>query len=425
MLTHKSFLKKAENIFNTSLSTKYVFLYYLDFVEFKLINSYYGIDEGNSVIMAVETYLSQIPEIVAYEHLFSDQFVFIVTTNKQMSNKEIVESYASYAETFLSKQRIKYPDCNLRTCCGIYAVKNNNVLEALDNANIAWLQAKKRQLSNVILFDPSMLEELSVHQKAEQEISLALKENRFMFYLQPKVNLLSGEIIGLEALARFITPEGKTILPESFLSIMEENGSIVELDLMLLRKICAYTADRISKKLPVIRTSVNISRLHIQIDDTVQRFHSIVQEYGIPPELLDFELTETILINEFNNAKILCRQLHEHGYSVSIDDFGAGYAGINILQELDFDTLKLDRKFLSDEEPLRSRNQVILPSIVNILKELKVDVICEGVETAEQCQYLAKIGCTQAQGYYFSRPLPPEQVYETYMKLDKHYPISF
>ena len=108
---------------------------------------------------------------------------------------------------------------------------------------------------------------------------------------------------------------------------------------------------------------------------------------------------------------------------MSIDDFGAGYAGVNILQELDFDVLKLDRRFLAEEEPLRRRNRAILPHIICSLRELHIASICEGVETAEQCRYLMKIGCECAQGYYFSKPVPPEQFYETYQCLDGYYPL--
>lgn len=158
---------------------------------------------------------------------------------------------------------------------------------------------------------------------------------------------------------------------------------------------------RIDEGLPVVRTSVNLSRLHIQVWDAVRRIHEIVRQFDIPAEFLEFELTETILIDQFDGAKELCDQLRERGYTTSIDDFGSGYAGINILQELNFDVLKLDRRFLAQEEPLHSRNRIILPDIIHMLKELQIDTICEGVETQEQCLYLTSIGCEKAQGYFF------------------------
>lgn len=263
-----------------------------------------------------------------------------------------------------------------------------------------------------------------MRQKMEREIHTALQEERFVFYLQPKVDLRTGKIVGAEALARRLDENGTAIFPDKFLPVMEEDGSVVELDRMMLRKVCEDMRERLAQGRPVIRTSVNLSRLHIQEWNAARRLHTIAQEYGIAPAFLEFEMTETILLDQFAGAQDLCRQLREYGYSMSIDDFGAGYAGVNILQELDFDVLKLDRKFLSDEEPLRSRNRVILPDLVHMLRELHITPLCEGAETLEQCRYLTDIGCSHVQGFCFSKPAPPEQFYETYLRLNGHYRLT-
>ena len=423
MLTHKSFVKKAETIFRTAPEDGQVLLFYMDFAEFKLVNRYYGIKQGNDLLAATEVYLGQIPEVAAYARLFSDQFIFIVVTERALTKQEMIDAYARYAEDFLSRWRNRYSACNLRTYCGIYLVRNGNVLESLDNVNMAWHEAKKKQVPGTVVFDQSMLDELTAYQKEEREVNLALQENRFVFYLQPKVDLATGLISGAEALARRVDTDGAVVGPDAFLPVMEKNGSVVELDYLIQRKVCKHMMERLFRGLPVVKTSINLSRLHIQAQDSASKLHAIAQEYGVPPHLLEFELTETILLNEFSGAKRLCDQLRGYGYAVSIDDFGAGYAGVNILQELDFDVLKLDRKFLSNEEPLKSRNWVILPGFVHSLHKLKISTICEGVETAEQCRYLKRIGCGFAQGYYFSRPVSPEQFYNLYQTVGGRYPL--
>ncbi len=163
---------------------------------------------------------------------------------------------------------------------------------------------------------------------------------------------------------------------------------------------------------------MNLSRLHLRVPGTAQRLHDMAQEHGVPPELLEFELTETIMLNEFAEAKRFCQQLRGYGYTMSIDDYGAGYAGVNILQELDFDVLKLDRRFVQRGAP-SPRNRAILPDILNSLRKLGIDAICEGVETQEQCRYLAEVGCRYVQAYYFSRPVPPQVFYDLYRETGK------
>lgn len=423
-LLHTAFIQKAEECFQTSYYEGRAFICYFDFAEFKLINRHYGVEGGNALLRAAEARLNQIPQVAVCERIVSDQFMFLIIASGIRSDEEIIRNYTDYAENFLSKRRSQFPCCNLRTYCGICPVRNGNVLEAIDNANIAWRKAKKNKVTSAVMFDDSMLESLLMHQRIEREINMALQEGRFVFYLQLKVDLLTGEIIGAEALARRLDADGKVAFPDMFLSVMEEEGSVVELDYLILRKVCADMRERLDKGIPVVQTSVNLSRLHIEVWDSARRIHTLVQEYRIPPSLLEFELTETILLDQFAGAQSLCNQLREYGYSMSIDDFGAGYAGVNILQELDFDALKLDRRFLAEEEPLRHRNRVILPDIIHSLRELHITPLCEGVETAEQCRYLADIGCKYVQGFYFSEPVPPEQFYETYQYLNGRYPIS-
>ena len=173
---------------------------------------------------------------------------------------------------------------------------------------------------------------------------------------------------------------------------MEASGAVTELDLLVCRRVCRFLAERIAKGLPVVRTSVNLSRLHTQNPDVADAFHSIVSQYSLSPELIQFELTETIFLNDFSGAKKLIDRLRFFGYSVAIDDFGSGYAGINIWQELDFDVLKLDKRFLNENPERALRNEAILPNVINISQRLKIGVLCEGVETAEQCRHLLRLG---------------------------------
>lgn len=423
MLTHNGFVKKVKALLGEPPQDGQVFLCYFDFAEFKLINRYYGIARGDAFLMAVEAYLGQLPEILAFERIFSDQFACVTLTKAPHSEQEIQEAFLSNANRFLSEQQVHYPACNLRMHCGICPLQNGNVLEALDNANLAWREAKKIKRTAAVVFDDTILAEIAKNFEREAEINTALQEGRFDFYLQPKVDLFTGEIVGAEALARRIDINGDMIYPDCFLETMEENGTVVELDRLILRKVCMNLADRMAKGLPVVRTSVNLSRLHIQAPGAVDMLHDIAQAYRIPPSLLEFELTETILLEQFSGAKILGDTLRGYGYSLAIDDFGAGYAGTNLIQELDFDVIKLDKRFLSQQEPLRTKNKAILPDLLHTLRQLKIETLCEGVEQETQCIYLSQMGCRQAQGYFFSQPVPSETFYAVYSRQKGHYKL--
>lgn len=421
MLDHSTFMDKAKEILYSRIAPGRTFLFYADIVEFEKVNRVYGVERGDQLLASIESYLAGISEVAAHERVFSDQFVFVVVTKEPVSNEDILAVYERRMREFLAAEKSGYPAITLRISCGIYPILDRNVMAAIDGANMARKEAKRRKSTAAVLFDHSILSEQERLRQAEEEIDIALKQGYFTFFLQPKVNLMTGEIIGAEALARRITPEQEIIYPDYFLPIMEDNGRIVELDILIFKKVCAFLSERLDRGLPVVCTSVNLSRLHIVNADTAERLHAIAQEYRVPPSLLDLELTETILLEEFSDAKRLIDELRSYGYRVSIDDFGAGYAGVNIWQQLSFDTLKLDRLFLAEEEPYRTRNKAIVPNVINIAQRLHIEVICEGVENEDQCEYLLRMGCTLAQGFLFSKPVPADELYRTYEEKQGHY----
>ena len=175
---------------------------------------------------------------------------------------------------------------------------------------------------------------------------------------------------------------------------------------------------------PVVRTSVNLSRQHIWNNNAAKILDGIVKKYQIPHELIMFELTESILITEFSSAKLLGDNLRELGYATSIDDFGSGYAGIDVWRRLSFDELKLDKKFMDDDPERKKRDEIIARGLIWIANKMDTTVICEGVESAEQCRDLRDMNCRYAQGYFFSKPVPPDEFYENYTNLKGYYPIS-
>lgn len=398
-------------------------LFSIDVTGFQSVNHLYGFAEGDRLLAELEHSLATTPDLLFQEHLYADNFLVLVQIGPQMPAEDMVAMFERAAQAFLARQKRRYPACKLRLACGICRVTADTVAQALNGANFARKESKRR--GHPVLYNNAMREEMDVQYEQENSLTLALQEERFCFHLQPQVELATGAIVGAEALARRIGPGGALIPPDQFLPLMEATGSVIELDLLIFRQVCAFLADRLAKQLPVVRTAVNLSRLHTHAPQVADRLHAIALQAQVPPELLEFELTETIFLDEFKGAKQLIDRLRAYGYCVSIDDFGSGYAGINIWQDLTFDVIKLDRRFLSDDPELKRRNEALVPNLINIGHRLGTQVLCEGAETARQCEYLQRLGCSVVQGYYFSKPVPPEDFYERYRQLDGHFPLPF
>ena len=390
------------------------FIFCADIFGFRNINRLYGHEAGNRLLSAVDTFMERHEDILLHTRFYSDHFLYLVRYKKGSSNEEIVTDRQSRVKEFLLSQQQKYPACRLNFPCGFSRIENADVERAIEEANFARKEAKRTGEGKTLSFDSEFIRDISSRRQLEESLNLALQNEEFCFFLQPKVDLTTGEICGAEALVRRIGRDDAIIPPDAFLPAMEASGAVTELDLLVCRQVCRFLAERIAKGLPVVRTSVNLSRLHTQNPDVADAFHSIVSQYSLSPELIQFELTETIFLNDFSGAQKLIDRLR-----------GSGYAGINIWQELDFDVLKLDKRFLNENPERALRNEAILPNLINISHRLKIGVLCEGVETAEQCRHLLRLGCRRVQGYYFSKPVPPEEFYESYEKLQGRYSLSF
>lgn len=424
-MEQKEFLKKAEQIINPHIGNRTAFWFDINYVEFSAFNYHYGYEEGNKLLQRTVDFLESIPQVVLLTRIFSGGFVFLVITDRPCADEEMVAFGNSYIYTFLEAQRQNYPLSNLRIACGICPVFNEDNREAISTATAACKRSRyEEDALTAIIVSRDSLEKMAAHKILEKDIDDTMREGRVTFDLQPKVNIHTGEIVGAEALARQISRDGKRIYPNVFMDIMEENGFVLELDYMMLEKVCHFMADRLKKGLPVVCTSVNLSRLHLNDPFSADLLHAIVQRYDVPCHLLEFELTETIFLAELADAKTLIERLREYGYATSIDDFGSGYAGLNLCQQVNFDIIKLDRSFLiSEDDIIKRKNETIIPCIMDMMKKMNIKVVCEGVEYAEQLHFLQDAGGEVIQGYYFSKPVPAEDFYRTYEELNGHYPL--
>ena len=397
----------------------------MDIAGFMAVNRLYGSESGDALLEDLSRCLEGRRPILLCRRLFSDHFIAVARREPDEREDELLAGIGAQLNAFLDGQAGRYPACRLRVACGLCRAETDELEDCVDLANLARKSAKEQGAEAPVLFGLEQRESLAARFAREQTINLALREDRFTFYLQPKVSLRTGEVRGAEALARRKDADGQVVFPDSFLQSMEESGSVVELDLLIFRKVCEYLARRLAGNLPVVCTSVNLSRLHIRRPGAAEQFHALAVESGIPPDLLEFELTETVFREDPRLAKRFINSLRAYGYRVSVDDFGHVNADVNIWQEMDFDCLKLDGRFLSDDPGWKERNEALVPNLINIAHRMNTDVLCEGVETQEQCRYLLRLGCSQVQGYYFSDAVPPDQFYEWYEAHEGRYDLPF
>ena len=249
------------------------------------------------------------------------------------------------------------------------------------------------------------LARLELEKHIESHIEEAIAEKQVKVYLQPNVRGLTQRVCEAEALSRWIDPKYGMIYPGDFISVLEKALKIHLLDLYVFREICKNLGERLERKETVFPISLNFSRLDFNIGDFLDQLESIVEQYHVPKNLLHIEVTESVVMHNEGYMKYVVKKLHELGYQVWMDDFGSGYSSLNLVKEFEFDTFKIDMRFLSD---MGKKSLIIIYSILYMAKEIGIHTVAEGVETEEQFRFLKHAGCERMQGYYFGRPEPME-----------------
>ena len=401
------FIKEAEKYIKNSTMDVKLAVYYLDITNFKLVNEFYGLESGDALLGAISNAMQNSSREGFCGRFFSDNFVKIFEIGSNESIEDINTSLVKELEDFIREQNEKYPKANLGAALGLYAIKaeEKGVIQVIDKANSARKSIKARGLVNSRIYNNDFEKAVNEKQQLELQIKKALKYKEFDFYLQPKINIETGKIVGAEALVRWIQNDGSVKEPGLFLPIMEETGSIVELDFYIYEEVFKFIQKLTKENKELIPISLNVSRRHLNDLDFASKVHQLAIKYNVLPVLIEFEITENIFIQSLENAKTLIKKLNDYGYQISVDDFGSGFSSLNILKDLNFDVLKIDRKFISGDRYDSQKNKAIMSSVIEMAKKLNMGVILEGVETLDHVKFMKALGCTVAQGYFFDRPL--------------------
>ncbi len=277
-------------------------------------------------------------------------------------------------------------------------------------------RAKEEGRATVRLFSKVMHEEIEQNLSLQMLLPGALQEEQFMLYFQPQFNHRQ-ELIGAEVLLRWLEPNLGFVRPDLFIRAAEESGQIVPLGDWVIKKACEQLKQWCDMGLPTSfeRLAVNISPRQFMLEDFARRVEARVEEAGLKPNQLELEITEGMLLTRLDQVVEKMRLLHEMGFYMALDDFGTGYSSLSYLSTLPLHKLKIDQAFVRDIG--RDKNdRVIVETIISMANHLDMDVIAEGVEESHQLEFLTSKGCNQYQGYYFGKPVPAEEFYQTWIE---------
>jgi len=375
----------------------------LDVERFKVINELFGRDEGNRVLCFIAAEIAaNLGSRGTYGRIGSDVFGLCFPYRE-----ESLEILRACNAASIEKYKI---DFEVVVGYGIYLVDEPKlpVNVMFDRAGLALQTIKGNYVQRFAFYEDRIRQTMLLEQRIVNEMNQALEQQQFEVYFQPIYQLSSGELYGAEALVRWRHPKYGLVSPGDFVPVFERNGFIMKLDLYIWEKVCQRICQWREAGKDSLRITVNVSRVHLYQPGFCEDMLDLLNRYGLSPDCLNLEIIENAYRD--NPAQLLAtvNALKKHGFFVLMDDFGSGYSSLNMLKDIPVDMLKIDMDFLRDFKRFE-RGGNIIAAIVRLAKWLKMSLIAEGVETKEQVDYLRSIGCDNAQGYYFSEPLPADQ----------------
>lgn len=407
-LNMEGFRARAEEVLETYPERQYA-LWFSDIKHFKFINDFFGYEAGNALLCHwAELIKSRMLDDEVLGRISGDRFV---TLTRMEEGRDIKKIYAEVLEGVKHFFDDKNGNLKVEIYSGVYVIKphdpqRGNIDQMLDQARIAQSTIKDKSGGGVEFFDEAQYERVWRNMEISNHLDEALENGEISVWLQPQYNYVTGDLIGAEALCRWHHPDLGSISPGEFIPILEGTGQVYKLDCFVWEKCCELIKKwRDEGASAPVSISVNLSRADLEGGDVVGKIEELIEKYSVKPELLRIEITESAYMKEPEKIISMVKEFQKMGFTVEMDDFGSGYSSLNMLKDVPVDVLKIDFKFLHGADE-KSRSPIILSSILKMAHQMEIPVICEGVETVEQADFMKNIGCKLMQGYYFARPMP-------------------
>ena len=417
MYNLRQFMKCAQILGKTGKITQFTAVRF-NLKHFSVVNQYVGRENGTIVmkkfIQMIDHLLDDEDELLC--RVGGDNFLALIKSDKLqpvidiLSGTNVVYDEKRDERIFVS------------ATAGVYDIEDTGSVilptDVMDRVSLASRLAKNLSEIDIVYFNDDLLARSKHNNDIAAIFPTALEEREFLVYYQPKIAINDRQIAGAEALCRWMH-NGELVQPAEFIPVLEQGLDICKLDFYMLDAVCKDIRRWLDSGKHVVRISVNFSRRHLSDIDLLEHIIEIIDRNRVPHEYIEIELTETTTDVEFKDLKRTIRGLQKAGISTSVDDFGIGYSSLNLIKEMPWNVLKLDKTLLpdkGDENPVRKGTMFMY--VIAMAQEMGLECIAEGVETSEQVQLLADNHCNLAQGFYFDRPLPVEE-FET--RFDKTY----
>lgn len=386
---------------------KSVALLFLDMDQFKRINDSLGHDAGDELLVVVAKRLKEcVRETDTVSRIGGDEFTILLTNIQH--NSDVVTVAEKLLERLAEPINIHNQEINTSVSIGITLTPDDssdaNIL--MKNADMAMYQAKELGRNNFQFFSEEMNRIVLEHIELENELENALIQNQFILTFQPKVNIHDFNVVGVECLLRWHHPVKGLIAPDKFIPIAEETGQILAIGDWVLQQACSKMALLIKNgyMLATNKVAVNLSARQFTDPELLNRISNALKTSGLPASNLELELTESILMEDVENAISTMHSIKQLGITIAIDDFGTGYSSLSYIKRFPIDVLKVDRSFVMDI-PDDQNDMAITAAVIAMAHKLNLTIVAEGVETKEQLSFLHSNRCNEGQGYFFSPPL--------------------
>ncbi len=394
-------VKQCEQLVNSGEFKNYAIVF-LNLKNFKYVNRLVGEKQADIILKGYTHRLMNFidgKEILA--RLGGDNFCAAIRKERVDKLLEFI-SNVQFENDMAGEKRV----INITSRAGVYMVNDGDTVNAaLNAASTALGAAKMTGRCDIVHFKSDMLDKTLKANEISNIFPEALHNEEFVVFYQPKVGLSDNRLCGCEALTRWIRND-VIVPPADFIPVLEHEGTICRLDFYVLDRVCADIKRWLDMGLVPVRVSTNFSKLHLHNNDFADKIIETINKHGVDPSYIEVELTESSGYEDYEALAEFVTKMKNYGVSTSIDDFGTGYSSLNLLKDLDVDIIKLDKSFLDNLGDEKKTDEVVIRHIVNMVNELDMKVVAEGVETNIQADLLENFRCSMAQGYLFDKPLP-------------------